>query len=226
MRPPAASDVYRGQVDEHDKQGIAIDFIDYKSSHMTRPYTECELCRDRRMTSPCRSCPASLETRSFFQSIREMHDGVQGSARYHRDKEQSFPGGRGVIIIAGSSVLYEEALHRVTELRIWLDEEQDNCIKQMVVDNGKWTMSPYASRVDEIEETNRYALLNNGKILLKGEHAVHWEARMQNGAFITIRCANKLKPLIAVVAMNTLFDEMYMRGHVATSNQTGCSRST
>ena len=83
----------------------------------------------------------------------------------------------------------------------WLDEEQSNCVRQIVV--GKWTMSPYASLNDEIEEINRHALLNNGKILLEGEHAVHWEARMQNGASITIRCTNKPKPLIAVVAMNT-----------------------
>ncbi len=111
-------DLASAMIDELDKQGIASDFIDDESFHMARPAIECELCRDRRTTSPCRSCPASLETRSFFQSIREMHDGVQGSARYHRDKEQSFPRGPGVIIIAGRSELCEEALHRVTDVRI------------------------------------------------------------------------------------------------------------
>ncbi len=92
----------------------------------------------------------------------------------------------------------------------WLDEEQSNCVRQIVV--GKWTMSPYASLNDEIEEINRHALLNNGKILLEGEHAVHWESRMQNGASITIRCADKPKPLIAVVAMKRLSEELYREG--------------
>ncbi len=205
-------DLASAMVDELDKQGIASDFIDDESFHMARPAIECELCRSRRAASPCRSCPASLETRSFFQSIREMHDGVQGSARYHRDKEHRFPGGRGVIIIAGRSVFYEEALHRVTELRIWLDEDQNSCIKQIVVDNGKWTMSPYASLSDEADDTNRHALLNNGKILLEGEHAMHWETRMQNGASMIIRCADKPEPPIAVAAMNMLFAEMYRDG--------------
>ena len=196
-------DLASAMIDELDKQGIASDFIDDESFHMARPAIECELCRDRRTTSPCRSCPASLETRSFFQSIREMHDGVQGSARYNRDREQSIPRGRGVITIAGRSVFYEEALHRVTDVRTWLDEEQNNSVKQIVVDNGKWTMFPYASLNDEVEGINRHALLNNGKILLEGEHAVHWETRMQNGASITIRCAHKPKPLIVVAALNS-----------------------
>mgnify|MGYP002810673378 CR=1 FL=1 len=51
---------------------------------------------------------------------------------------------------------------------------------------------------------------NNGKILLEGEHAMHWETRMQNGASMTIRCANKAKPLIAVAATNRLFAEMHV----------------
>ena len=139
-------DLASAMVDELDKQGIASDFIDDESFHMARPAIECELCRSRRAASPCRSCPASLETRSFFQSNREMHDRVQGSARYHRDREPSFPGGRGVIIIAGRSVFYEEALHRVTEVRIWLDEEQNNCVRQIVVDTRK---------VDYVSHTRR-----------------------------------------------------------------------
>ncbi len=129
-------------VDELDKQGIASDFIDDESFHVARPCTECELCRDHRMTKSCRSCPASPETRSFFQSIREMHEEVRGSARYHRDREPNVPAGRGVVIIAGRSVLSEEALHRVASVRLWLDEDQDNCIKQIVVDSGNWTLSP------------------------------------------------------------------------------------
>ncbi len=48
------------------------------------------------------------------------------------------------------------------------------CVKQIVVDNGKWTLSPHAMLSDEADGINRHALLNNGKILLEGEHAVHW----------------------------------------------------
>ncbi len=78
-------------VDELDARGIASEFIDDEPFHMAKPYTQCELCRQRGMTKPCRDCPHSLDNTSFFHTIRETHAEVTASSRYVRDQDEHFP---------------------------------------------------------------------------------------------------------------------------------------
>ena len=106
-------------VDELDARGIASEFIVDEPFHIAKPYTQCELCRQRGMTKPCRDCPDSLETTSFFQTIRETHEEVRASSRYVRDRNEHFPRGRGVLIISGRIVFNDDALYKIANARFF-----------------------------------------------------------------------------------------------------------
>ncbi len=179
-------------IDEPDARGIACGLIDDETFHMAQPAAFCDLCKQRGLTQPCRECPASIESSSLFQTIREAHDEIRNSERCVRDKIE-FPRGRGVVLISGRNIVNEDALIRVADVRIWLDEEDKQCIRQMLMDRGQWTLSLHAS--DEVEEyyVKRQATLNGGELLLKAEHMRFGEAHRKLGASIQIKCGDKSK---------------------------------
>ncbi len=72
--------------------------------------------------------------------------------------------------MSGRSVFSDDALNKIANVRFWLEEDFDTCIRQIVTDIGQWTRSPHATADAEEEEIRRHAFRNKGELLLKGEH--------------------------------------------------------
>ena len=110
-------------VDEFDALQIAVESVADESFH--EYVTDCGLCLRNKITSPCRNCPHSLESRSLYQTCRVAAEGVAGSKCFRSHNAQARTKGVGVVIIQGRHIMHEEALCKAASVRIWLDAEGD-----------------------------------------------------------------------------------------------------
>ena len=73
--------------------------------------------------------------------------------------------GRGVVMIQGRHIFSEGALLNVSDVRIWLDEDNRECMRQVLMERGEWHLGPNSTE-NEDEYLHRKALAKNGELLL------------------------------------------------------------
>ena len=77
-----------------------------------------------------------------------------------------------MVLICGRHVFTEDALLRVSDVRIWLDDEDKERMRQILMERQQWHLSPNKNASLEVEEefVKRQAILFNGELLLIIEH--------------------------------------------------------
>ena len=117
-----------------------------EKGHCSRIRSRRGLPQGRGSTVACRDCPESLETTSFFRTVRLAHDTVYRSARHARDQQGNYPQGRGVVVIQRRHISVGDALLNVSDCRKWLDEDSRECMHQVLMERGEWLLGPSASK--------------------------------------------------------------------------------
>ena len=169
-------------VDEFDSLKIAVESVADESFH--EGFFYCQLCLGNSYTRACRDCPQSLESYSFYKTCRRAASRLEESTRYW--KHDTLPKGFGVVIIQGRHILHEEPLCEEAAVRIWLDQEDDACERQVLHDKRMWT--PYPNEPED-EFIKRKALEGNASVLSEWEHSRLNESLLTKKANCVIRAS-------------------------------------
>jgi hypothetical protein len=168
----------------------------------------CPLCnqvceRTGHGGEPCRDCPEALETSSFFRTVRIAADRLKASTLYWRCLDtKTCPDDRGIVVVQGRHMLSEPALVEVSPVISWLEEENAECLRQMLMARRECNPNPGEPDAEFLE---RSSLASNGKLLRDCEHAADSEDRMAKNATCRIYTNDKSKEISTSAAMGYLF---------------------
>ena len=73
--------------------------------------------------------------------MRIVGDRLASSQLYWKHKEE-FPHGFGFAIVRGRHHMAEEALCKIAPVRIWVDEDNIECLRQLLNSRRNWTPHP------------------------------------------------------------------------------------
>ena len=116
---------------------------------------------------------------------------VQGSRSFWAADREDYPYGRGVVVIHGRRVFHEPAALDCSAARIWLDEENQECLRQLIMSNGDWSLPANAAAQEEDDFLFNQCAARGGRVLLTIEHGNETAGRYREGANLVLDCTKK-----------------------------------
>mgnify|MGYP000288015013 CR=1 FL=1 len=118
----------------------------------------------------------------------------------------------------GRHIFHEDALLDVSDCRIWLDEDNAECLRQRFMACNVWNLCPDATRDEEIKHTRRLGVLQNGRFLKEQEHSRFTRGQLHAAASLRVDCAMHTHYESTKIALNYLFQVRHDSRMMKTAN--------